>query len=53
MLSEPIWIPSDLTPEEVEKWRRILEDRLNELTLEADRRIGFKGQFSLDVEGQK
>lgn len=53
MLSEPIWIPSDLTSEEVEKWRRILEDRLNELTLEADRRIGFKGQFSLDVEGKK
>ena len=50
MLSKPIYIPANLEHTEIEKWREILERRLTELTLEADKRIGFKGNFSLDGE---
>lgn len=51
-LGNPIYIPADLEPSEMEKWREILERRLTELTLEADKRIGFKG-FSLNEEEEK
>ena len=50
MLSEPIYIPSDLDSEGVEKWRQILEDRLIDLTHEADQRVGFKKRISLRAE---
>jgi lysophospholipid acyltransferase (LPLAT)-like uncharacterized protein len=33
VLGEPIDIPKDLSPEETEKWRKIVEDRLNEASL--------------------
>lgn len=52
-LSEPIYIPADLGYGEIEKWREILERRLTELTLEADRAVGLKGRFSLDEEEKK
>ena len=52
MMSEPIYIPADLDHDGVEKWRRILEERLIELTREADRKIGFKGRDFLQAEGK-
>ncbi|MBR1776992.1 MAG: DUF374 domain-containing protein [Alphaproteobacteria bacterium] len=52
LLSEPIYIPSDLDQAGIDKWRQILEDRLIDLTQEADQRIGFKGRISLRMEGK-
>lgn len=37
---EPIEVPRHATSEELESLRRLLEDRLNALTAEADRRLG-------------
>ena len=51
VFSEPIYIPADLDRDGVEEWRRILEDRLIDLTEEADRRIGLKGRLPLRMEG--
>ncbi|MBO4520839.1 MAG: lysophospholipid acyltransferase family protein [Alphaproteobacteria bacterium] len=50
MLSEPIYIPADLDQKGIEKWRQILEDRLIDLTHEADQRVGFKRRISLRTE---
>ena len=50
MLSEPIYIPADLDREGTEKWRQILEDRLIDLTEEADRHVGFNRRISLRTE---
>lgn len=52
VFSEPIYIPADLDADGVKKWRQILEDRLIELTREADRQIGFKGRDFLHTEGK-
>lgn len=51
LFSEPIYIPADLDRDGVEKWRRTLEDRLIDLTEEADRRIGLKRRLPLRMEG--
>jgi lysophospholipid acyltransferase (LPLAT)-like uncharacterized protein len=37
---EPIVIPSDLEADELEAWRVRVEERMNALTAEADRRVG-------------
>jgi lysophospholipid acyltransferase (LPLAT)-like uncharacterized protein len=37
---EPIEVPAELDQDGVEEWRRRIERRLNELTAEADRRVG-------------
>jgi lysophospholipid acyltransferase (LPLAT)-like uncharacterized protein len=37
---EPIDVPSDLDAAGTEKWRRLIERRMNDLTAEADRRVG-------------
>ena len=50
MFSEPIYVPPDLDQAGIEKWRRILEDKLIGLTEEADQRIGLKKKFSLRTE---
>lgn len=50
MLSEPIYIPSDLDQAGIEKWRKILEDKLIDLTEEADRRVGLRKRVSLRSE---
>ena len=52
LLSEPIYIPADLDKDGIEKWRQILENRLIELTREADRQINFKGPDFLDAKGK-
>jgi len=39
---EPIHIPADLSEAESEAWRALLEERLNALTAEADRRVGHE-----------
>ena len=49
LFSEPIYIPADLDRDGVEEWRRILEDRLIDLTEEADRNL--KGRIPLRMEG--
>lgn len=51
LFSEPIHIPADLDAEGVEKWRVILENRLIDLTEEADRRVNLKGRIPLRMEG--
>ncbi len=51
LFSEPIYIPSDLDQNGVEEWRQILENRLIDLTEEADRRVDFKGRLPLRMEG--
>ncbi len=51
LFSEPIYIPADLDRDGVEQWRRVLENRLIDLTEEADRRIGLKGRLPLRMEG--
>ena len=35
-MSEQIWIPRDLDKQGIEKYRRLVEERLNELTLAAE-----------------
>jgi hypothetical protein len=37
---EPIEVPKDLDEDGIERWRRIVEERMNDLTAEADRRVG-------------
>lgn len=37
IMSEAIWIPRDLDKQGIEKYRRMVEERLNELTSEAER----------------
>jgi hypothetical protein len=37
---EPIQIPAELGEAETETWRALVEDRMNALTAEADRRVG-------------
>jgi len=37
---EPIAVPHELEPHETERWRRLIEERLNELTAAADRGVG-------------
>jgi lysophospholipid acyltransferase (LPLAT)-like uncharacterized protein len=37
---EPITVPAELEETETERWRRLIEQRLNDLTAEADRRVG-------------
>ena len=51
LFSEPIYIPKDLDRDGIENWRQILEDRLIDLTEEADRRVGLKGRIPLRMEG--
>lgn len=51
LFSEPIYIPENLDQNGVEEWRRILENKLIDLTEEADRRIGLKGRLPLRMEG--
>lgn len=53
LFSEPILIPAELDRDGVEKWRRILEDRLIDLTEEADRRVGLKCRLPLRMEGTR
>lgn len=53
LFSEPIYIPADLDRDGTEKWRQILEDRLIDLTQEADRRVNFKGRQPLRMEEKK
>lgn len=52
MLSEPIYVPADLDKDGIEKWRQILENRLIELTREADRRVGAGKRDFLHTEGK-
>ena len=37
---EPIEIPANLENDEIEPWRRLIEERMNALTAEADRKVG-------------
>jgi len=37
---EPIHVPAELDEQEVEAWRARIEERMNALTSEADRRVG-------------
>ncbi len=37
---EPIAVPAELEVSETERWRRLIEERLNELTAAADRAVG-------------
>ena len=53
LLSEPIYIPSGLDREGVEKWRLTLENRLIELTREADRRVGAGKRDFLHAKANK
>jgi len=39
---EPIQIPAELGEAEMEAWRALVEDRMNALTAEADRRVGHE-----------
>ena len=39
---EPIHIPTELGEAEMEAWRALVEDRMNALTAEADRRVGHE-----------
>ncbi|MCF4164158.1 lysophospholipid acyltransferase family protein [Zavarzinia compransoris] len=39
-VGEPIMVPPDLDDDAFERWRLLLETRLNDLTAEADRRMG-------------
>ena len=38
LIGAPIWVPADA--DDIEAWRRRLEDELTALTDEADRRLG-------------
>jgi hypothetical protein len=37
---EPIEVPEELDEAEIERWRALVEERMNALTAEADRRVG-------------
>jgi len=37
---KPIAVPAELEAHEIQHWRRLIEERLNELTAEADRQVG-------------
>jgi lysophospholipid acyltransferase (LPLAT)-like uncharacterized protein len=37
---EPITVPASLDDDEAERWRALIEERMNALTAEADRRVG-------------
>ncbi len=41
-LTDPFYIPKDASPEELEKYRKQIEDALNKITYEADTRVGIK-----------
>ncbi len=40
-ITEPIFIPQDATPEQLEEYRKKVENTLNELTWELDRKMGL------------
>lgn len=40
LLGEPIFIPKETDEEGIEKYRQIVENKLNELMIEADMRVG-------------
>jgi hypothetical protein len=40
-VGEPIHIPSDASSKDLERYRRLVEDRLNAMTAEVDRRCGY------------
>lgn len=42
LMGEPIDVPTDATAADLDRLRRLLEDRLNALTAEADRRFGHR-----------
>lgn len=41
LVGEPVYIPAEADEKSIEEWRKIIENKLNELTVEADRRTGF------------
>ena len=53
VMSEPIYVPADLDKDGIEEWRRMLENRLTELTREADRLAGAEKRDFLHKKERK
>ena len=52
-LSEPLYVPSDLTEEEVEQYRQKLENIANAQSIECDKMVGREPVMPADVDDYK